>query len=115
MSSGGFGGAPQGGGYGGAPQGAPQGGGYGGAPQGGYGGAPQGGAPPPNLPRPPPGRPSSLRQCRAVYDFNAEAPTELSFRRGDIITIRKQVNQDWIEGDLNGKIGLLPVNYVEML
>jgi len=109
------GGAPQGG-YGNAPQGgygnAPQ-GGYGGPPQGGYGGAPVSGGGPPPLP--PAVRPSSLRQCRAIYDFNAEAGTELSFRRGDVITIRKQVNQDWIEGDLNGRVGLLPVNYVEMM
>jgi len=66
-------------------------------------------------PPPAPIRPVSLPQCRGLYDFDAQAPTELSFRKGDVILIKKQVNQDWIEGELNGRVGLLPANYVEML
>lgn len=120
-------GAPHQGGYGGQPgYGQPQ-GGYGGQPgygaphQGGYGGQPgygaphQGGAPPPMPGRPgpaPPRRPGE--QARALYAFNPEAPTELGFQPGQILTVISK-NGDWWEAELNGRRGLIPGNYVQLI
>lgn len=39
---------------------------------------------------------------------------ELSFRKGDIITVRRQVDKNWIDGELNGRRGIFPTNYVEV-
>jgi len=75
--------------------------------------APAGGA----RPRPaPPSRPTAARveRCRALYDFTAEDNTELPLRKGDVITIIKK-GQDWWEGECNGRRGLFPGNYVEMV
>jgi len=50
----------------------------------------------------------------ARYTFKAETDSELSFRKGDAIVLLKRVDDNWFEGELNGKIGILPVNYVKV-
>lgn len=39
---------------------------------------------------------------------------ELTFRRGDIIYVRRQIDKNWYEGEHNAMIGLFPLNYVEV-
>lgn len=39
---------------------------------------------------------------------------ELSFKKGDIIHIRREIDRNWYEGEHNATIGLLPANYVEV-
>jgi len=56
----------------------------------------------------------ALPKAKAVYDFNPAEANELGFRVGDVIMIHKQTG-DWWEGELNGKKGLLPSNYVQLL
>lgn len=46
---------------------------------------------------------SSISNCR-----------ELSFKKGDILYIRRQIDKNWYEGEHNGQIGLLPVQYVDV-
>ena len=52
-------------------------------------------------------------QVRALYDFNATEPEDLTFRRGDIITVVESVYRDWWRGSLRGETGVFPLNYVE--
>jgi len=56
----------------------------------------------------------ALIKAKALYDFNPQEANELGFRIGDIVTIHKQ-SGDWWEGELNGRKGLLPSNYVQLL
>lgn len=66
---------------------------------------------PPQLPaRPAP----QVPQCRALYDFDAQQPTDLAFRRGDIITLVKSEG-NWWKGTLDGRTGDFPSNYVQMI
>nr|XP_026496921.1 uncharacterized protein LOC113401289 isoform X3 [Vanessa tameamea] len=53
--------------------------------------------------------------AKALYTFNGQTARELSFRKGDIINVRKQIDSNWYEGEVHGKIGLFPYNYVELL
>jgi len=53
-------------------------------------------------------------RARALYPFQGQDSTELSFQVGDIVTIRRQ-DGEWWEGELNGHVGLLPANYVQLL
>ncbi|XP_017888396.1 uncharacterized protein LOC108629940 [Ceratina calcarata] len=53
--------------------------------------------------------------ARALYNFIGQSSRELSFRRGDIIFVRRQVDKNWYEGEHNAMIGLFPSNYVEIL
>lgn len=40
---------------------------------------------------------------------------ELSFKKGDIIYIRREIDKNWYEGEHNAMVGLLPANYVEVI
>nr|XP_012222058.1 PREDICTED: sorbin and SH3 domain-containing protein 1 isoform X14 [Linepithema humile] len=53
--------------------------------------------------------------ARALYNFVGQSSRELTFRRGDIIFVRRQVDKNWYEGEYNAMIGLFPSNYVEIL
>lgn len=57
--------------------------------------------------------PKSVR-AQAMFDFNAQEANELGFKTGDIINITAQKGE-WWEGELNGRRGLLPSNYVKLL
>nr|KAG5691956.1 hypothetical protein BaRGS_011347 [Batillaria attramentaria] len=45
----------------------------------------------------------------------AQLPNELSFNDNEIVTLIQHVDEDWIEGELDGKIGLFPANFVEII
>ncbi|CAH2071398.1 unnamed protein product, partial [Iphiclides podalirius] len=53
--------------------------------------------------------------ARALYAFNGQTTRELSFKKGDLINIRRQIDSNWYEGEVHGRIGLFPYNYVEIL
>jgi len=53
------------------------------------------------------------RYMRAMFDFEAEAPHELSLTAGDRIEILTELDENWLEGCCNGKTGLFPISYVE--
>ncbi|CAG2111513.1 unnamed protein product, partial [Medioppia subpectinata] len=40
---------------------------------------------------------------------------DLSFKKGDIIILRKRIDQNWFHGELNNKSGFLPASYVQVL
>jgi lipid-binding SYLF domain-containing protein len=52
----------------------------------------------------------------ALYDFAGERPEDLSFIKGDVILILKKTDSqnDWWFGQLNGKQGHFPANYVKV-
>eukprot|EP01122_Echinamoeba_exundans_P000766 TRINITY_DN106_c0_g2_i1.p1 TRINITY_DN106_c0_g2~~TRINITY_DN106_c0_g2_i1.p1 ORF type:complete len:1054 (-),score=319.54 TRINITY_DN106_c0_g2_i1:104-3265(-) len=52
-------------------------------------------------------------QCRALYDYPGTADNELSFRAGDVITIVQKDPAGWWEGELQGRRGWIPANYVQ--
>ena len=53
--------------------------------------------------------------AKALYTFNGQTPRELSFRKGEMIHVRRQIDNNWYEGELHGRIGLFPYNYVEVI
>lgn len=56
---------------------------------------------------------ASVSKVRALYDLISYEPDELSFRKGDIITVIESVYRDWWRGLLtSGKVGIFPLNYV---
>ncbi|OWB58003.1 hypothetical protein B5S28_g3991 [[Candida] boidinii] len=52
-------------------------------------------------------------KVRALYELKSNDEETLSFEKGDIIVIIESINQDWLKGCLKGKVGIVPVNYVE--
>ncbi|CAI6363666.1 unnamed protein product [Macrosiphum euphorbiae] len=67
-------------------------------------------------PQPPRSRtPEPKLVARALYNFVGQTSRELSFRKGDIIFVRKQIDKNWYEGEHNAMVGLFPFNYVEVI
>nr|XP_015827787.2 vinexin isoform X4 [Nothobranchius furzeri] len=52
----------------------------------------------------------------ALYNFNADLPVELSFRKGEVIDITRCVDDKWLEGRISGtsRSGIFPANYVQV-
>ncbi|KAF2011265.1 ras GEF [Aaosphaeria arxii CBS 175.79] len=48
---------------------------------------------------------------RALYDYEADDRTSLSFRQGDIIQVITQLESGWWDGVINGVRGWFPSNY----
>jgi len=57
------------------------------------------------------------QKAKALFDYEARAPDELSFKRRDIITVLDKDEEDegWYRGEINGKTGLFPNNYVQLI
>ena len=49
---------------------------------------------------------------RARFPFQQTNEDELSFSKGDIISVSRQEEGGWWEGSFNGKTGWFPSNYV---
>ncbi|PYI00098.1 SH3-domain-containing protein [Aspergillus ellipticus CBS 707.79] len=68
-------------------------------------------------PPPPPPRMNSAPALyvTAVHDFAGQSAEDLAFREGDRIRVLKKTDStdDWWEGELRGKKGSFPANYVE--
>ncbi len=53
--------------------------------------------------------------CRALYDYQTNDSSSLSFRKGDIIEVLTQLESGWWDGLLNDERGWFPSNYVTMI
>ncbi|KIY63533.1 SH3-domain-containing protein [Cylindrobasidium torrendii FP15055 ss-10] len=71
---------------------------------------------PPPPPPPAPAAPAGVT-AKALWDYNADGSDgdDLSFSAGDIITIVKEDDEDWWTGEIHGRRGLFPTNYVEKI
>ncbi|XP_074527385.1 vinexin isoform X9 [Halichoeres trimaculatus] len=51
----------------------------------------------------------------ALFNFNADLPVELSFRKGEVINITRRVDEKWLEGRITGtsRSGIFPASYVQ--
>ncbi|XP_070553885.1 SH3 domain-containing protein 19-like isoform X2 [Ptychodera flava] len=54
-------------------------------------------------------------RCRARFDFEAEGEEDLDFDEGDIIRLIEPVGEEWMRGELNGKVGIFPLEFVEII
>ncbi|NXW07407.1 SH319 protein, partial [Fregetta grallaria] len=54
-------------------------------------------------------------KAKALYDFHGENEDELSFKAGDTITELESVDKDWMSGEIQGKSGIFPKNFVLIL
>lgn len=54
-------------------------------------------------------------QCKALFNYDSDVPDDLSFSAGDVIKVHKKIGDEWIEGELHGRVGMFPSTYVEIL
>jgi len=60
-------------------------------------------------------RDDGLPYCIAMYDYTGETSSDLSFVAGDRITLTSHEGSDWLKGTLNGRPGIFPVGYVNIV
>ncbi|XP_024859829.1 sorbin and SH3 domain-containing protein 2 isoform X4 [Kryptolebias marmoratus] len=53
--------------------------------------------------------------ARAIYDFKAQTTKELTFKKGDEVSIIRQIDNNWYEGEHRGRVGIFPIAYVEKM
>ncbi|XP_072451762.1 sorbin and SH3 domain-containing protein 2 isoform X19 [Chiloscyllium punctatum] len=53
--------------------------------------------------------------AKAIYDFKAQTAKELPFKKGSIVYIIRQIDQNWFEGEHHGAVGIFPISYVQKL
>jgi len=59
----------------------------------------------------------TVERARVVFSYVAENDDELTLNVGDTITILQKKLEDagWWKGELRGKVGVFPDNFVELL
>ena len=56
-----------------------------------------------------------LMPCaRAKFEFRAKSDVELSFSAGVSVRLLRRVDENWLEGELEGKVGIFPASYVDI-
>ena len=53
--------------------------------------------------------------ARVTYDYTAENDDELNLTEGDMVKVLDQEEEGWWRGELKGKIGVFPSNFVEIV
>jgi len=56
-----------------------------------------------------------IGQCQAIYDYKANMYDELSIKYGDVINIHDKQEDGWWLGECDGKVGIFPATYVEVI
>ncbi|KAJ8252867.1 hypothetical protein GJAV_G00206460 [Gymnothorax javanicus] len=52
---------------------------------------------------------------KALYSYEGKEPGDLKFNKGDIIILRRKVDENWYHGELNGSHGFLPASYIQCI
>ncbi|XP_023223962.1 uncharacterized protein LOC111625148 [Centruroides sculpturatus] len=53
--------------------------------------------------------------ARAKFDFIAKNQVELTLYKDDMVSLIREVDSNWYEGNMNGKTGIFPISYVELV
>ncbi|XP_026073332.1 E3 ubiquitin-protein ligase SH3RF3 isoform X1 [Carassius auratus] len=52
---------------------------------------------------------------KALYSYEGKEAGDLKFSKGDIIILRRKVDENWFHGELNGSHGFLPASYIQCI
>ncbi|XP_023679481.1 E3 ubiquitin-protein ligase SH3RF1 isoform X1 [Paramormyrops kingsleyae] len=53
--------------------------------------------------------------AKALYNYDGKEPGDLKFSKGDIIILRRQVDENWYHGELAGAHGFFPSSFVQVI
>jgi len=57
-----------------------------------------------------------MRQLvRALYNYDATEESELSFKANERLVVLQKDDSGWWQGELNGRVGMFPSNFVEVV
>ncbi|XP_011297754.1 SH3 domain-containing RING finger protein 3 isoform X3 [Fopius arisanus] len=52
---------------------------------------------------------------RAIYDYISKVPGDLSFKKGEIVVLRKKIDNNWYFGECGANHGVFPLSYVQVM
>uniref|UniRef100_H3A418 RING-type E3 ubiquitin transferase n=1 Tax=Latimeria chalumnae TaxID=7897 RepID=H3A418_LATCH len=52
---------------------------------------------------------------KALYNYEGKEPGDLKFNKGDIIILRRKVDENWYHGELKGNHGFFPASYIQCI
>lgn len=55
---------------------------------------------------------ATAKRVRALHNFEPADAGELAFEKGDVIKVVDRTHKDWWKGQIKGRTGIFPVNYV---
>ncbi|KYO41360.1 hypothetical protein Y1Q_0006193 [Alligator mississippiensis] len=58
---------------------------------------------------------SQLPYGKALYTYEGKEAGDLKFNKGDIIILRRKVDENWYHGELNGNHGFFPASYIQCI
>ncbi|PIK61210.1 putative E3 ubiquitin-protein ligase SH3RF1 isoform X4 [Apostichopus japonicus] len=53
--------------------------------------------------------------ARAKFNYERKETGDLSFSKGDVIFLKKKLDDNWYVGEVNGQTGFFPANHVEVI
>lgn len=53
--------------------------------------------------------------AKAIHSYEGKEPGDLKFSKGDLIILRRQVDENWFHGEVNGVHGFFPSNFVQII
>ncbi|XP_006891259.1 PREDICTED: putative E3 ubiquitin-protein ligase SH3RF2 [Elephantulus edwardii] len=54
-------------------------------------------------------------RAKALCNYRGQNPGDLRFNKGDVILLRRQLDENWYQGEINGISGIFPVSSVEVI
>ncbi|XP_066128978.1 E3 ubiquitin-protein ligase SH3RF2 [Saccopteryx bilineata] len=54
-------------------------------------------------------------RAKALRNYRGQNPGDLRFNKGDVILLRRQLDENWYQGEVNGVSGFFPANSVEVI
>ena len=58
--------------------------------------------------------PNTFTEAMVTFDYNAQRDDKVTLRVGQVLKNVRVVEEGWAEGELLGKVGMFPTNFVEM-
>ena len=59
--------------------------------------------------------PANVSYARVLYDYKPERPELLVLERGTVVVIYERITADWLKGAYRKRVGLIPVNFIEVM
>nr|XP_055187198.1 E3 ubiquitin-protein ligase SH3RF2 isoform X3 [Nyctereutes procyonoides] len=54
-------------------------------------------------------------RAKALCNYRGQNPGDLRFNKGDVILLRRQLDENWYQGEINGVSGIFPASSVEVI
>uniref|UniRef100_A0A8C6FGQ8 SH3 domain containing ring finger 2 n=1 Tax=Moschus moschiferus TaxID=68415 RepID=A0A8C6FGQ8_MOSMO len=54
-------------------------------------------------------------RAKALCNYRGQNPSDLRFNKGDVILLRRQLDENWYQGEINGVSGVFPASSVEVI